>query len=153
MIMNPKKPFCTVKKQTNKQRKLTYVSRFGLLLMMRMTIRYRGTISVSEELRTYPSPNPTLTLTCYHFTVFRLREEQVRSCSDSDIDLIALCQDSQNVCSIDTINHSTQSVLGFEVLSYLQASKARVVPFNTSSDMAAIMSACLAIIRARSTAK
>ena len=105
--MNPMKPFCTVKKQTNKQRKLTYVSRFGLLLMMRMTIRYRGSISVSEELRTYPSPNPTLTLTCYHFTVFRLREEQVRSCSDSDIDLIALCQDSQNVCSIDTINHST----------------------------------------------
>ena len=105
--MNPMKPFCTVKKQTNKQRKLTYVSRFGLLLMMRMTIRYRGSISVSEELRTYPSPNPTLTLTCYHFTVFRLREEQVRSCSDSDIDLIALCQDPQNVCSIDTINHST----------------------------------------------
>ena len=78
---------------------------------------------------------------------------QVRSCSDSDIDLIPLCQDSQNVCSIDTINHSTQSVLGFEVLLYLQTSKARVVPFNTSSDMAAIMSACLAIIRARSTAK
>ena len=151
--MNPMKPFCTVKKQTNKQRKLTYVSRFGLLLMMRMTIRYRGSISVSEELRTYPSPNPTLTLTCYHFTVFRLREEQVRCCSDSDIDLIPLRQDSQNVCSIDTINHSTQSVLCFEVLLYLQTSKARVVPFNTSSDMAAIMSACLAIIRARSTAK
>lgn len=77
----------------------------------------------------------------------------MRSCSDSDIDLISLRQDSQNICSIDTINHSTQSVLGFEVLSYLQTSKAREVPFNTSSDMAAIMSACLAIIRARSTAK
>ena len=151
--MNPMKPFCTVKKQTNKQRKLTYVSRFGLWLMMRMTIRYRGSMLVSGELRTYSSPNATLILTCYHLTVFRLREEQVRSCSDSDIDLIALCQDSQNVCSIDTINHSTQSVLGFEVLSYLQTSKARVVPFNTSSDMAAIISACLAIIRARSTAK
>ena len=151
--MNPMKPFCTVKKQTNKQRKLTYVSRFGLWLMMRMTIRYRGSMLGSGELRTYSSPNATLVLTCYHLTVFRLLEEQVRSCSDSDIDLIALCQDSQNVCSIDTINHSTQSVLGFEVLSYLQTSKARVVPFNTSSDMAAIMSACLAIIRARSTAK
>lgn len=121
--------------------------------MMRMTIRYRGSMLVSGELRTYSSPNATLILTCYHLTVFRPREEQVRSCADSDIDLIALCQDSQNVCSIDTINHSTQSVLGFEVLSYLQTSKARVVPFNTSSDMAAIMSACLAIIRARSTAK
>ena len=151
--MNPMKPFCTVKKQTKKQRKLTYVSRFGLWLMMRMTIRYRGSMLGSGELRTYSSPNATLVLTCYHLTVFRLLEEQVRSCSDSDIDLIALCQDSQNVCSIDTINHSTQSVLGFEVLSYLQTSKARVVPFNTSSDMAAIMSACLAIIRARSTAK
>ena len=129
------------------------MSRFGLWLMMRVTVRYRGSMLVSGELRTYSSPNATLILTCYHLTVFRLREEQVRSCSDSDIDLIALCQDSQNVCSIDTINHSTQSVLGFEVLSYLQASKARVVPFNTSSDMAAIMSACLAIIRARSTAK
>ena len=129
------------------------MSRFGLWLMMRMTIRYRGSMLGSGELRTYSSPNATLVLTCYHLTVFRLLEEQVRSCSDSDIDLIALCQDSQNVCSIDTINHSTQSVLGFEVLSYLQTSKARVVPFNTSSDMAAIMSACLAIIRARSTAK
>ena len=129
------------------------MSRFGLWLMMRMTIRYRGSMLVSGELRTYSSPNATLILTCYHLTVFRPREEQVRSCADSDIDLIALCQDSQNVCSIDTINHSTQSVLGFEVLSYLQTSKARVVPFNTSSDMAAIMSACLAIIRARSTAK
>ena len=105
--MNPMKPFCTVKKQTNKQRKLTYVSRFGLWLMIRMTIRYRGSMLGSGELRTYSSPNATLTLTCYRFTVFRLREEQVRSCSDSDIDLIALCQDSQNVCSIDTINYST----------------------------------------------
>ena len=129
------------------------MSRFGLWLMMRVTVRYRGSMLVSGELRTYSSPNATLILTCYHLTVFRPREEQVRSCADSDIDLIALCQDSQNVCSIDTINHSTQSVLGFEVLSYLQTSKARVVPFNTSSDMAAIMSACLAIIRARSTAK
>ena len=105
--MNPMKPFCTVKKQTNKQRKLTYVSRFGLWLMIRMTIRYRGSMLGSGELRTYSSPNATLILTCYHLTVFRLREEQVRSCSDSYIDLIALCQDSQNVCSIDTINHST----------------------------------------------
>ena len=82
--------------------------------MMRMTIRYRGSMLVSGELRTYSSPNATLILTCYHLTVFRLREEQVRSCSDSDIDLIPLCQDSQHVCSINTINHSTQSVLGLK---------------------------------------
>ena len=107
MIMNPHEAILYCKKQTNKERKLTYMSRFGLWLRMRMTIRCRRSMSASEELRTYPSPNPTLTLTCYHLTVFRLREEQVRSCSDSDIDLIALCQDSQNVCSIDTINHST----------------------------------------------
>ena len=41
---------------------------------------------------------------------------------------------------------------GIIICLYLQASKALVVPFNTSSDMAAITSACLAINRARSTA-
>ena len=33
-----------------------------------------GSISVSGQLPTYPSPNPTLTLTCYQLTVFELRE-------------------------------------------------------------------------------
>ena len=49
------------------------MSRFGLWLMMRMTIRYRRSMSASEELRTYPSPNPTLTLTCYHLTFFKTK--------------------------------------------------------------------------------
>ena len=34
---------------------------------------YRS-ISVSGQLPTYPSPNPTLTLTCYQLTVFELGE-------------------------------------------------------------------------------
>ena len=33
-----------------------------------------GSISVSGQLPTYPSPNPTLTLTCYQLTVFELGE-------------------------------------------------------------------------------
>ena len=31
-----------------------------------------GSISVSRQLPTYPSPNPTLTLTCYQLTVVGL---------------------------------------------------------------------------------
>ena len=31
-----------------------------------------GSISVTEQLRTYPSPNPTLTLTCYQLTFIGL---------------------------------------------------------------------------------
>ena len=33
-----------------------------------------GSISVSGQLPTYPSPNPTLTLTCYQLTVLGLGE-------------------------------------------------------------------------------
>ena len=36
--------------------------------------RHKGSISVSEQLPTYPSPNPTLTLTCYQLTVVELGE-------------------------------------------------------------------------------
>ena len=32
-----------------------------------------GSMSVSEKLPTYPSPKPTLTLTCYHLMVFWVR--------------------------------------------------------------------------------
>ena len=41
-----------------------------------------GSMSVFEQQRTYPSPNPSLTLICYKLTVVRLREGYVRSCSD-----------------------------------------------------------------------
>ena len=34
---------------------------------------------VSDQLRTYPSPNPKLTLTCYQLTVVGLREGWVGS--------------------------------------------------------------------------
>ena len=36
--------------------------------------RVEESISVSEQLPTYPSPNPTLTLTCYQLTVVELGE-------------------------------------------------------------------------------
>ena len=45
-----------------------------------------GSMSVSDQLSTYPSPNPTLILTCYQLTVVELGEEKVCSCSDTDID-------------------------------------------------------------------
>ena len=45
-----------------------------------------GSISVSGLLPTYPSPNPTLTLTCCQLTVVELREGWVGSCPDTRID-------------------------------------------------------------------
>ena len=45
-----------------------------------------GSISVSGQLPTYPSPNPTLTLACYQLTVVELGEGEVGSCPDTDID-------------------------------------------------------------------
>ena len=45
-----------------------------------------GSISVSGQLPTYPSPNPTLTLSCYQLTVVELGEGLVGSCPDTDID-------------------------------------------------------------------
>ena len=39
-----------------------------------------------EQLHTYPSPNPTLTLTCYQLTVVVVGEGWVGSCSDNNID-------------------------------------------------------------------
>ena len=34
-----------------------------------------GSMSVSDQLSTYPSPNPTLILNCYQLTVVELGEE------------------------------------------------------------------------------
>ena len=45
-----------------------------------------GSISVSGQLPNYPSPNPTLTLTCCQLIVVELGEGWVGSCSDTDID-------------------------------------------------------------------
>ena len=45
-------------------------------------------IPLSEQLRTDPSPNPTLTLTCYQLTVVGLREGLVCSFFDTGIDPI-----------------------------------------------------------------
>ena len=41
---------------------------------------------VSGQLPTYPSPNPTLTLTFHQLTVFQLGERWVGSCQDTYID-------------------------------------------------------------------
>ena len=48
--------------------------------------RTTGSISVPEQLPTYPSPKPTLTLTCHLLTVVGLGEGWVGSCPDTDID-------------------------------------------------------------------
>ena len=42
-----------------------------------------GSISVSGQLPTYPSLNPTLTSTCYQLTVVELGEGKVGSCPDT----------------------------------------------------------------------
>ena len=49
---------------------------------------YRTTrsISVSGQLPTYPSPKPTLTLSCHPLTVVGLGEGLVGSCPDTVID-------------------------------------------------------------------
>ena len=39
-----------------------------------------------EQLYTYPSPNPTLTLTCYQLTEVVVGEGWVGSCSGNNID-------------------------------------------------------------------
>ena len=45
-----------------------------------------GSIPVSGQPPTYPSPNPALTLNCYQLTFIELGEGWVGSCPDSDID-------------------------------------------------------------------
>ena len=49
--------------------------------------------SAKEPLVTYPSPNPTLTLTCRQLTAIELVEGQGGSCLDTDID--PSCQDTE----------------------------------------------------------
>ena len=56
-----------------------------------------GSISVSGQLPTYPSPNPTLTLTCCQLTVVELGEGKVGSCPDTDIDPEYICPSSGGV--------------------------------------------------------
>ena len=45
-----------------------------------------GSMQVSAKLHTHPSPNPTLTLSCYQLTVVVLGEEWVSTCSDTGMD-------------------------------------------------------------------
>ena len=75
-----------------------------LVTLWGQSVKSIGSISVSGQLLTYPSPNPTLTLTCYQLTVVRLGEGQVGSCPDTDIDPVyppspfkKVSMDAQNV--------------------------------------------------------
>ena len=42
---------------------------------LRYSMSYNGSMSVPDQQRTYPSPNPTFTRTCLQLTVVGLREE------------------------------------------------------------------------------
>ena len=46
----------------------------GKLALSPKQHNYFGSVSVSGQLLTYPSPNPTLTLNCYQLTVVELGE-------------------------------------------------------------------------------
>ena len=50
-------------------------------------------MSVSVQLRTYPSPNPTLTWPCYQLTVIGLGEGFLRNCSDTHTDTKFPCKE------------------------------------------------------------
>ena len=67
-VSNTEKDFCNVASSASR---------------VSATLKYKicESMSVSDQLRTYPSPNPTLTLTCYQLTVFKSGEGQVQSCS------------------------------------------------------------------------
>ena len=54
--------------------KQRYNDFFDILLQLLLSYRYLGCISASGQLPTYPSPNPTLTLTCYQLIVVGLGE-------------------------------------------------------------------------------
>ena len=64
-------------------------------------------MSVSEKVPTYPSPNPTFTLTCYQLIVVGLGEGYRCSYTDADVDPI-------NVYSI-----STEFFLFFTIYNFL----------------------------------
>ena len=57
---------------------------FDLGMMGSLILILMGSISVSGQLPTYPSPNPTLILTCYQLTVVEFGEGKVGSCPDID---------------------------------------------------------------------
>ena len=66
----------TISLNRNRQRKIPTFTTLNLtpFLCSQNPEAYQGLISVSGQLPTYPSPNPTLTLTCYQLTVVELGE-------------------------------------------------------------------------------
>ena len=70
-----------------------------------------GSISVSGQLPTYPSPNPTLTLTCYQLTDNKL--------SDTDINPTSLCStDPSSLCSTGVISQKKKWTKILQFKSY-----------------------------------
>ena len=53
--------------------KLSYALKNARIGVVRLSLKGNRNLPVSEQLRTYLSPNPTLTLTCYQLTVVRVR--------------------------------------------------------------------------------
>ena len=87
-------------------------------------------MSAAEQLHTYPSPNPKLTLNCYQLTVFGLVEGKVCSCLVTDIDFKLLIHLS---CSylIRKIFHTKILYYFSDYPSYhRQQSRERVHNFN-----------------------
>ena len=82
--------FCSSFREGNFVNKVTLNSfplTLASLYSLRLSVHSKsGSISVSGQLPTFPSPNPTLALTCCQLTVVELGEGQVGSCPDTDID-------------------------------------------------------------------
>ena len=74
-----------------------------------------------QYLPTYPSPNPTLTLTCYQLTIVEFGEGQVSSCPDTDIDPIYL---------VSLVVFQYQLVLSLSQYVYQYVSYDQWVPFH-----------------------
>ena len=74
-----------------------------------------GSMSISEQLRTYLSPNPKLTLTCYHLTAVGLGEGQVLRYSDTEVHpyFLRFCRDLTKRCFPST---PTSSIRCFELM-------------------------------------
>ena len=70
-----------------------------------------GSISVSGQLPTFPSPNPTLTLTCCQLTVVELGEGQVGSCPDTDTDPNSPCQNPRK-CTENSLKNMHTDIKG-----------------------------------------
>ena len=82
---------------------LVQLNALHILMLDLLDMRNLGSMSVSEELCTYSSPIPTLTLTCYYLTVVGSGEGWVYSCLGTDIDLKLVVFSRQSFDNMRTI--------------------------------------------------